>query len=69
MVQEVKGGKINGNCWFFKGKDGDKYRYYCKYIKQGCRAALYLELTDGSKENCFVSDEDHSNHGNDEIII
>ncbi|RNA33225.1 hypothetical protein BpHYR1_014227 [Brachionus plicatilis] len=29
MVQEVKGGKTNGNCWFLKGKDGEKYSYYC----------------------------------------
>lgn len=69
MVQDIKDGKINGNSWFFKGKDGDKYRYYCKHIKQGCRAALYLELTDGSNGNCFVSDEDHTNHSNENIII
>ncbi|RNA03147.1 hypothetical protein BpHYR1_046887 [Brachionus plicatilis] len=36
--------------WIFKSQDGDKHRFYCKYLKHGCRAALYLQLTDGSKE-------------------
>ncbi|RNA13082.1 hypothetical protein BpHYR1_017494 [Brachionus plicatilis] len=34
----------------FDSQDGDKHRFYCKYLKHGCRAALYLQLTDGSKE-------------------
>ncbi|RMZ99284.1 hypothetical protein BpHYR1_038751 [Brachionus plicatilis] len=56
-------GKINGNTWIFKSQDGDKHRFYCKYLKHGCLAALYLQLTDGSK------DDEHTNHPNDEEEI
>ena len=30
--------------------------------KNGCRAGLDLELTEGSKGNCFISIDQHSNH-------
>ncbi|CAF1139289.1 unnamed protein product [Brachionus calyciflorus] len=62
IVKEIKEGQINVNSWIFKAQDGDKYSYYCKYLKKGCRAALYLHLTDGSKGNCFISEDQHSNH-------
>ncbi|CAF0998817.1 unnamed protein product [Brachionus calyciflorus] len=58
IVKEIKEGQVNGNSWIFKTQDGDKYRY----LKQRCRAALYLHLTDGSKGNCFISKDEHSNH-------
>ncbi|CAF0858135.1 unnamed protein product, partial [Brachionus calyciflorus] len=62
IVKEIKEGEVNGDTWIFKSQDGEKYRYYCKYLKQGCRAALYLHLTDGTKGNCFIADDEHSNH-------
>ncbi|RNA06891.1 hypothetical protein BpHYR1_032210 [Brachionus plicatilis] len=69
ILKEIKDGKINGNTWIFKSQDGNKHRFYCKYLKHGCRAALYLQLTDGSKGNCFISDDEHTNHPNDEKDI
>ncbi|RNA05357.1 hypothetical protein BpHYR1_028533 [Brachionus plicatilis] len=63
ILKEIKDGTINGNTWIFKSQDGDKHRFYCKYLKHGCRAALYLQLTDGSK------DDEHTNHPNDEEDI
>lgn len=33
IVKQIKEGNINGNNWIFKNKDGDKYRYYCKFNK------------------------------------
>ncbi|RNA27040.1 hypothetical protein BpHYR1_023639 [Brachionus plicatilis] len=41
MERDVLDG--NGDTWIFKKQDGDKYRYYCKYLNNGCRATLYLE--------------------------
>ena len=69
ILKEIKDGTINGNTWIFKSQDGDKHRFYCKYLKHGCRAALYLQLTDGSKGNCFISDDEHTNHPNDDEDI
>ncbi|CAF0791211.1 unnamed protein product [Brachionus calyciflorus] len=66
IIKEIKQGDINGNTWVFKRQDDDKYRYYCKYVKQGCRAAPYLHLATEHAGNCFVSDEDYSNHQSEE---
>ncbi|RMZ99678.1 hypothetical protein BpHYR1_002744 [Brachionus plicatilis] len=63
ILKEINDGKINGNTWIFKSQDGDKHRFYCKYLKHGRRAALNLQLTDGSK------DDEHTNHPNDEEDI
>ncbi|RNA20148.1 hypothetical protein BpHYR1_029514 [Brachionus plicatilis] len=35
MERDVLDGKVNGDTWIFKKQDGDKYRYYCKYLNNG----------------------------------
>ncbi|CAF1034045.1 unnamed protein product [Brachionus calyciflorus] len=42
--------------------ENNKYRYYCRYMKNGCKATLYLRLDEGSKGLCFVSDVYHTDH-------
>ncbi|CAF1117015.1 unnamed protein product, partial [Brachionus calyciflorus] len=62
FVKRVSNGEIKGLNMHFKKKDKDKYRYYCRYLSKGCKAALYLQPTQNSAGLCFVSVEDHSNH-------
>ncbi|RNA01306.1 hypothetical protein BpHYR1_024588 [Brachionus plicatilis] len=62
MQKQIANGQIHGGSFIFKFQDDKKFRYYCSQQKNGCRAALYLELTEGSKGACFISHEQHSNH-------
>jgi hypothetical protein len=41
----IKKGDIHGDTMVFKFRDQNIFRYYCSHQKNGCRAALYLELT------------------------
>ncbi|CAF1016805.1 unnamed protein product [Brachionus calyciflorus] len=62
IKEAVGNGKIMGNSMVFKKQADNKYRYYCRYMKNGCKAALYLQLDEGTKGLCFVSDVDHTDH-------
>lgn len=62
IQKEIAKGEIHDGQFIFKFQDECKFRYYCAQQKNGCRAALYLELTEGSKGNCFISVDQHSNH-------
>ncbi|CAF0819195.1 unnamed protein product [Brachionus calyciflorus] len=62
IKEAIENGKIMGNTMVFKKQEDNKYRYYCRFMKNGCKAALYLQLDEGTKGLCFVSDVDHTNH-------
>lgn len=62
IQKQITKGKIHGGPFIFKFQKDSKFRYYCNQQKNGCRAGPYLELTEGSKGNCFISIEEHSNH-------
>ncbi|CAF0923377.1 unnamed protein product [Brachionus calyciflorus] len=62
IKEAIESGKIMGNTMVFKKQEDNKYRYYCRYMKKGCKAALYLQLDEVTKCLCFVSSVDHTNH-------
>lgn len=62
FVEKIVRGEVKGKYLQFKHQNGEKYRFYCRYLSKGCRASLYLQSTEGSSGHCFVSIDDHSNH-------
>ena len=62
IKKRVEDGLVKGNTMVFKKQADNKYRYYCQYLSQGCKAALYIQLNEGTKGFCFVSDAEHTDH-------
>ncbi|CAF0733223.1 unnamed protein product [Brachionus calyciflorus] len=53
----------NGGLYQVDLKHQNQLNFFSKSVEQIIyRAALYLHLTDGSKVNCFISEEEHSKH-------
>ncbi|CAF0985396.1 unnamed protein product [Brachionus calyciflorus] len=46
IQKEISNGVFHNGHFIFKFQDECKFRYYCTHQKNGCRAALYLELID-----------------------
>ncbi|RNA23383.1 hypothetical protein BpHYR1_028087 [Brachionus plicatilis] len=59
--------------WNFHGTnklaDCDKHTFDCKFQKKGCKKSIYLKIkNDEINGSVYISDNEHSNHSNDETV-